>query len=149
MRDYRLPVLTTHCADRAAEREGHALAAQLEFHRAGHRTVVDDSGGRRVQRGASPAFGLDIGDLASRYPAQSWDAVGMAARLKLRESWQLIIAQGDNQFPAALIRNRFLSTELIHEPGALNAEPGLERAGLVVHATVNHARVVTGLVIRH
>src|ERR1019366_6924849 len=74
-------------------------------------------------------------------------AVGVSARLELGQSWQLIVPQGDDQLPAALVRDRVRVAELIHQPGALDAQPGLERAWLVVHAAVDYARVMARLVI--
>src|SRR5258708_38712922 len=92
-----LPALAAYHADRAAERERHPLAAQLALQGPGHRAVIDVSGVRRVQRGAAPALRLDVGDLARLHPAQPGDAVGLAARLELRQPRQLIITYGDDQ----------------------------------------------------
>src|SRR5258708_35513729 len=64
-----LPALAAHFSDRAAERERHSHPAQLTLQGPGHRAVIDDSGGRRVQPGAAPALRLVIGDLDRLFPA--------------------------------------------------------------------------------
>ena len=108
---------------------------------------VNDSRAWRMQRRPAPALRFDVSDLATPHPAQPRDAVGMAARFKLREPRQLIITHGDDQLPAALVGNGVSVAVFIHQPGTLDAQPGLERAWPVVNAAVNHARVVAGLVI--
>src|SRR5262249_11543130 len=142
-----LPVLAPHRADRTAQGEGHALAAQPTFQRSGHGAEVNDPGARRVQRGEPAAPGLDVGDLAGPNPAQPRDAVDAAARFELRQPWQLIVAHSNDQFPAALVGDRVRVAELVHQPRALDAQPGLERARPVMHAAVDHAGVVAGLVV--
>ncbi len=53
---------------------------------------------------------------------------------------------GDDDFAANTMGNTVLAAELHHGRSSGNAQPGLHRAGLVVHAGVNYPAVVTALV---
>ena len=55
---------------------------------------------------------------------------------------------GDDQLAAALVRDVVLFAVLVHQPRALDAQPGLQRAWLVVDSAVDHPGVVPGLVLR-
>src|SRR2546425_4897640 len=62
------------------------------------------------------------------------------------QAWQLVLAGGDDALAAAVDADAVGSAELHHQPRALDAEPRLGGAGLVVDAGVDDAAVVAGLV---
>src|SRR5205814_186838 len=63
------------------------------------------------------------------------------------QAWQLLLFDGHDQLAALLVGNALLFAVRIRLQAALGTQPRLERAGRVVDASVDHPRVVTGLVL--
>jgi hypothetical protein len=99
-----------------------------------------------VQRRQSRGLGLDLADLGRGHPPQTTYAVRATPRLELVQPRQLALLQRYDQLAAALVRDRVLVAELVHEPRALDAESSLQRARSVVDAAVDDSGVVAGLV---
>jgi hypothetical protein len=89
---------------------------------------------------------LDLGDLIGPDPAQPRDAVGSSSALELVQPLQLGAVGGDDDLAAALAGQALALAVLVHLVGPLHAQPSLQRAGDVVDAGVDHARVVPRLV---
>ena len=91
------------------------------------------------------AWGSSCSMPAASMPAQAGHAVGLAAALELVQAVQLGGVGRDDHLAAALVRDAPLLAVLVHLARALDAQAGLERAGRVVDAGVDHAGVVAGL----
>jgi hypothetical protein len=89
---------------------------------------------------------LDGGQLIGSDPPQPGDAVGAAPRLEVVKPGELGRVAGDDDLATPLKRHAALLAELVHLASTVDAQPGLERAGLVVDAGMHHTRVVAGLV---
>ena len=74
------------------------------------------------------------------------DAVGLAAGEDVGQPRQLGLVGGDDHLAAEVEGNALGAAELLHGPLAFAAVVGLERAGLVVDARVEHAGVAARLV---
>jgi hypothetical protein len=72
--------------------------------------------------------------------------LAIAAALELIQALELRAVGRDDHLAAALERDRPAFAVLIHLACAFDAEPRLQRAGHVVDARVDHARVVARLV---
>ena len=99
-----------------------------------------------MQRRHAAGVRLDLGDLAAVDPAQPGDLVLATPPLELVESRQLGLVGGDDQLAVAPRLDPALVAVGVEQPGALDAEPRLERAGGVVDAGVDDAARVGGLV---
>src|SRR5262249_17017299 len=55
---------------------------------------------------------------------------------------QLAFVVGDDELAASRVRYLVLGAELVQEAASFDAQTGLQGAGRVVHAAVNHAAVV-------
>src|SRR5207245_4060762 len=126
-------------ADRAAG-AGHVLGIGGR-----HACVVNDAGLRRVQRGDPGGVRLDLAELVRVQPAQARYAVGGSPALELLQPQKLAGVGGDDQLAATLGRDAALVAVVVQLPGALHAQPRLQRAGRVVDALVDDAGVVPGL----
>ena len=111
-----------------------------------HGNVVGDAGDRHVERANAGAVRLDLPQPFRADHREIRNAIGCAAPLEFFERGQFLFARGDHHLPAKLVREAMLPAEGHHRRGALDAGPGLERAGLVVNAGMDHAAVVAGLV---
>ena len=58
---------------------------------------------------------------------------------------QLALVGRHDDLPARFPADPVIVAELLHQPGALDAQSGLERSRLVIRAGVDDAAVVTGL----
>src|SRR5437016_4386226 len=101
-----------------------------------------------MQRGDACCMGLELGQLVAVDPAQAGYAVRAAAPLQLLQPRQLAVAGGDDHLAAADCRDAPRVAVLEQLTGAGHAQLGLQRSGHVVHALVDDARVVAGLVGR-
>ena len=90
---------------------------------------------------------LDLPQLLRSDRPQTGDAVCVTALLEIGEPIQLGFVERDDQLAAGLVGDAVLVGELLHARLALHAELCLERAGLVVDAGVQHAAVVSALVL--
>ncbi len=99
-------------------------------------------------RGGREAGGvrLETADLLRSDAAHALKAVGRSPPLQLVETRQLLGIGGDDQLAAALVGDSLLGAEAVERPCALDAEPRLEGARLVVEAGVDDAAVVAALV---
>ena len=108
--------------------------------------VVDDSSVGCVKSLQPNGIRFDFGDLAGADPAQAGNRVGAAARLEIVEPGQFPGVGRHDELAAALVGDRVVIAVVVHQPRTLHAQPGLQRAGLVVDAAVNHPGVVAALV---
>jgi hypothetical protein len=127
--------------DDAAARRLHVLGE-----RAGDGREVDHAGGGRVQAGDARDVRLDLAQLRPGEPAQAGHPVGGAAALELVEAGELLLVEGDDELAVAAGGDPADVAVLVQPAGAVDAQAGLERAGLVVDARVDDAAVVARLV---
>jgi hypothetical protein len=132
--------------DRGAEAHRDAGGREFAGQRPSHRGIVDDSGIGCMKRLQPNGIGLDLGDLLRPDPPQPRHVVGDAAGLQVVEPAQLVGRHRDDQLAAALMADAVVLAVLVHQAGALDAQPGLERSRLVVDTAVDHPGVVAGLV---
>ncbi len=109
---------------------------------------VDDPGVRRVQRRDARRVRLDLAQAVGVQPPHARHAVGVRAPLDLGERRQLAVAEGDDELADAVDRDAVALAVRVHPRGAVDAQLGLQRAGRVVDAGMDHAAVVTGLMRR-
>ena len=109
----------------------------------GHRREVDHPGLRGVERREAARVRLDLSDLIGADPPQARHAVGAAPPLELVEPGQLgSLSVATISFPLRRASIPAPRSRRRGVPGALDAEPGLERARRVVDPGVDHpARV--------
>ncbi len=110
-----------------------------------HAAVVDDPRVGDVDRADARGVGLQLvqpvaADDFARH------AVGLAALVNPLEGRQLFFVDGDDHLAANFVGDALLLAELDQGLATLAAVDRLERAGLVVDARVNHARVAARLV---
>jgi hypothetical protein len=77
---------------------------------------------------------------------QPFDAVSRATRVKRFDLRDLVRLAGDDQLPDASVRHLVPGAERVHRQPSLDAQPGLQRAGRIVDACVDHAAVVRAAV---
>src|SRR5262249_46165814 len=106
---------------------------------------VDDARVVDAQRGEPLAGGLAGGDLGPGEPPRPPPA-RLRAAAGLAEPLELGTLDGDDQLAAALVWNPAAGAVLVELARAFDAEPRLQRSGLVVDAGVDHAAVVRALV---
>ena len=90
---------------------------------------------------------LDLGDLLAGQPPQAWDFVGPAAPLQLVEAFDFALVNRQHELARTLVGNLPLLAVRVQRACALDAEPRLERAGLVVDAGVDDSARAAGLVV--
>ena len=86
---------------------------------------------------------------AAGQAAQPAHAVLAPAPLELAETAQLALVARHDQLAAALVGDGVLLAVGVHLPRPGDAQPGLERTGLVVDAGVDHAAVGAALTAGH
>ena len=133
-------------ADPGSGPDDGALREQLPREGLGDLPVVDDRGGGRVDRADGRGVRLDLAEVVPVEEPEALDAVGGAALEERLEPRQLGLRGGDDHLADRVDADPVLRAELLHQPGALDAEPRLVRAGLVVDPRVDDAAVVPGLV---
>src|SRR6266516_2445993 len=72
-------------------------------------------------------------------------AVGRAPAVELVQGRELVFRGRHDELAAGIGLHAVAFAELVHQPRARGAEPGLERPGSVVDTRVDHPRVVAGL----
>ena len=111
---------------------------------------VDDAGVRRVQPGDPAGVRLELLDAvrvdAPQTRARRWRGRGARARPAARARCESVATI---TLPQRSLRDSPLGAVLVQLARALHAQPRLQRAGLVVDAGVDHARVVAGLMAAH
>ena len=140
----RATPVTARPSDQLAARAAHVVG-----HGARHGAEVDDPGVGRVQAGDARAVGLELGDLLGAQAPQARHRVGAAAALELVQARELALVQRDDDLAAALDGDAALLAVGVQARGALDAQPRLQRARLVVDAGVDDAGVVAGLAGAH
>jgi hypothetical protein len=110
------------------------------------RAVVDDAGAGDVEGAKAGSRGLELAQALGPDELAS-DAVRLAPFEERFEARELGRVDGDDHFSARLERDRLPRAQLLHPALAAEAVRGLQRAGLVVDARVEDARVVAGLVL--
>ena len=133
--------------DAGAGLDGGAGLDQLAREVGGHRAVVDDGGRGGVDGADGGGVRLQLAQAVPVDQGEAGDGVGRAALEESLETRQLGRLGGDDDLAHALDADTLARAELRQEPGALDAEAGLERAGPVVDPRVDDAAVVTGLVL--
>src|SRR5438445_11961791 len=98
-----------------------------------------------MQGGDPAGMRLDLLDSGAVQKAQSGDAVGPPPALELPQARELGSVGRHDQLAAALARDLPLLAVLVQLARPAHAEARLERAGRVVDAGMDHARVVAGL----
>ena len=109
-------------------------------------SVVGDSCGGYDQRSQSRSVRLDFAQLLGADHSQAGEAVGFPALAQFLQAWEFVRMSRDDDFTADIVGDAVLAAELDHGGGPGDAQPRLQGAGLVVHARVNHAAVVSALV---
>jgi hypothetical protein len=99
-----------------------------------------------MQRRDAGGVRLDRAQAAGVQPPQVRHAVGARTPLELREPRQLVLAERDDELADAVDGDGAALAVGVHARGAVDAQPGLQRAGRVVDAGVDHAAVVAALV---
>ena len=107
---------------------------------------VDDPGDRREDRPQPAAIRLALGDRALVEQLQIFDPVELAARVEVVEPPQLGFLGRDDQFADLPVRDPLRLAVLPDQLAPLDAQPGLERARLVIDPGVDDAAVVARLV---
>ncbi len=102
-----------------------------------------------MQGGDAPDVWLDLAHLLRAEPAQASQPVLGAALLQVLQPRDLGVVHRHDELAADIVWNGVFAAELRHLRHAADGEPGLERAGLVIEATVQHAAVVRALVAAH
>src|ERR1019366_10094293 len=90
---------------------------------------------------------LDLAHLAAVEPAQPFEAVGGAALLEVAQARHFAVIGRHHQLSADIVRDSVFPAELRHLADARNREPRSQRSRFVVEAAVQHAAVVSGLVL--
>src|SRR5919201_1440505 len=111
-------------------------------------TVIDDSGPGHPERAHAGAARFDLPQRLAIDELDAFDAVGQAALMERFEPRQLLVANGDDHLPAPLRGNPFFGAVPVHRRRPRDRQPRLQRAGRVVDAGMDHARVVAGLMAR-
>src|SRR5262249_15274486 len=83
--------------------------------------------------------------LGARDGPETVEAIGSATLVDGLQPRQLALVGRHDDLAAPLPPDAMGVAELLHEPPALDAEAGLQRAGLVVDARMDDAAVVPGL----
>ncbi len=111
------------------------------FERLDQRLCFEDAGVGRPERGdgAHVRF-LRLDEVG--IDELHWDAVGVRLLPQRFEIRHFVIVGGDDQLSATRVRNAMLRTEVVEAIAPLDTQARLERAGRVVKAGVDHARVV-------
>src|SRR5262245_29639177 len=107
---------------------------------------VDHAGGRRVNRRDAAGVGLDLPYLVCREPTEAGHCVRTPTPLELVETLDLALVGGDDQLPGAPVGYLPLRAEGIKGARALDAQPCLQRPGLVVDAGVDDTARMARLV---
>ena len=139
---------------RAALSQRPHLAAAMDRAPAGDQVLavgdgdggeVDDAGIGRVQRRDPRGVGLDLAQPLAVDALQPGDAVRRAASIELVQPWQLGLLGGDDHLAVATRLDPAFGAVGVEPCRAIDAEPCLERAGLVVDPGVDHAAGVAAL----
>jgi hypothetical protein len=99
--------------------------------------TVDDAGRGRKQRAVRPERRLERADLCAAEPEEVVDAVRLRLCLERRKLGDLALVGGDDQLAAAPVLHAVLAAEAVKHHLALDAEPGLGKAGRVIDASVD------------
>ena len=89
---------------------------------------------------------LVLRDLRAGEQPETLQAIGAAALVDRLQARQLALVGGHDDLAAPFPADPVGVAEFLHEPRALDAEAGLQRAGLVVDAGMDDAAVVARLV---
>src|SRR5439155_9041004 len=110
------------------------------------RREIDDPRVGRVQPRDRARVGLDVGQLVGPDATQAAHAVGVAATLELGQAGELVWPGREDDLAAALMLDVVRLAILVQLARALNTQTRLQRARLVVDASVYHPRAVAALV---
>src|SRR5688572_6405571 len=113
-----------------------------------HLLVIDDARLWRVQRLYSNTVRLDLLEALRSNHLERRDPVLLTPLEEILETRKLVGLGGHDDFPADVVGNIVLVTELAHETRARDAELRLERTGRVIHPGMDDAAVSTGLMLR-
>src|SRR5579872_128133 len=89
---------------------------------------------------------LDLAQFLETDQPQTRQPVGLSALAQFFQPRQLDFSCGDDDLPAHVVGHAMLAAELHHRGGSGDAQPSLQRSGLVVDAGVDHAAIVPALV---
>lgn len=134
--------------DRDAVADLDTAGHEFRSDRPGDQAIVDDAGVRGVKCLQPNGIRFDRGDLVGADTAQARHRVGEAASFEIVQAGQFVGVEGNDELAAPLIRDGAGVAVLVHQPRTLDAQPGLQRPGLVVDAAVDHPGVVARLVLR-
>ena len=132
--------------DAGAEHQRRAQSLQAFGHCATDALVIDDPGSGHEQRPETADIRLNLAQTTGGHRFED-DVVLPRTVLERGHALYFEGIGRDEEFPAGLERDPVVATELLGRDRALAAEPGLQRAGLVVDAGVDDAAVVAGLVL--
>ncbi len=106
--------------------------------------AVDDAGGGRQEGRHRPEVRLEGVDGGRIEPGQILDAIGRRLPPQRRQRRNLVLPAGDDQLAQAAMLDAMLAAIVIEHVAAGDAEPGLQAAGGVVDAGMDHLAVARG-----
>ncbi len=107
--------------------------------------VICDAGTRHPHAQHAAAVRLNLAYLFRLQQAQSGKAIGLSTLEQHFQARDFAIGRGHNDFPADFMRQVVLAAKFHHGRGSFDAQPRLQRSGLVVNAGVNDSTVVSAL----
>ena len=128
-------------AHAACERDHRARVLGLAEKGEHQRVAVDDSGGRREQRGCGAHRGFQLPRLGAVDQYEIVDAVRRRLGLQRLQRRDAPGFRGDDHLAEAAVRHAAARAIVVERVAAGDAEPRLEAAGRVVDAGVDHLAV--------
>src|ERR1043166_2422049 len=110
--------------------------------------VVDNSGGGHDQRLHTQSIGFQLFEPLAPDYFETLKSIRKPATMKLVEPRYLLLAGGDDDFPAQLVGDIVLIAEFNERFPTGHAGAGFERTGAIVKSGMNDAAIVAGLVLR-